>query len=294
MAWNGSNGSGEATAVTGKNASKPSARPLLFGALVLVAAVGFLSVLYFFVLREASPSERVVEKKSRRIAENTRQHPSENQQKKGQAQALVKPAIGPGVWLGSTVVSYSAVTNQNTGRILEVIYTEDGRKHKRVVEKSKRPFKNLADEMISIVVSTPLGESMPPMPMYPGFDDDFRKALDEKLVIGDDDPDDVKTLKAQVQLVREEMRERMAHGESPRQILSEHESLWNDNIEMRQKVQKELLNLVRAGDIDGALDYMQVMNNALEKFGIEKVQMPEDYRNMNKSEILKIRKEKEE
>lgn len=290
MAWNGSSGKdgSNSQASAGANTRKPSPlRGLVAGALVVVLAAA--AYFAFFSTSQKQQEPKNIERKKPNFIEEVKH--SLPVQKGEPSVGHVDKKIGPGEWLGSPVVAYSAVTNSSTGRILETIYTADGKKHKRVSEKSKSPFKNIADDMISIVVSTPPGEVLPPMPMYPGFEDEFRKGLDEKLVIEDDDSDEVKELKAKVLLIRAEMRERMANGESPRAILSEHEALWNDNVEMRQKVQKEIVDLVRSGDVEDARKYMETMNKALESFGIEAVSMPRDYRNMGKKEIMNLRKE---
>ena len=293
MAWNGSNGkggvNGQASVRKKTKARRPSSlRGVIAGALVVAFAVGAYFVL--FTTQEKPQEPIIIGREKPNLKEEAK--PRLPKQKAETSADHESPRIGPGEWLGSPVVSYLAVTNSSTGRILETIYTADGKKHKRVSEKSKSPFKNVADDMISMVVSTPPGEVLPPMPMYPGFDDEFRKGLEDDLVIEDDDSDEVKELKAKVLLVREELRERMASGESPRAILSEHEALWNDNIEMRQNVQKEALDLVRSGDMEGARKYVETMNKALESFGIESVVMPGDYRNMSKKEIMNLRKER--
>ncbi len=114
------------------------------------------------------------------------------------------------------------------------------------------------------------------MPIGPQLDEDFRKSLSKPIIINDSDTLEVKTLKRIVMEAREEMKRLMDQGQTPSQILMEHERLAGENFKVRADAMKELTDIEKSGDYEGAVKYAQTVNGVLRKMGIEELPMPLD------------------
>jgi len=167
--------------------------PMCAVALGLVVAVG---VATFLLMRHEEPVEQLTKETKRpaRVAKPKATVPSKPTPKVEQKTQAKDPSkmYEDGV----EVVKYIVSTN-NSGAVTEKLTLADGRKIAKV-HPPKPVFDNPADQVIALAVSAKPGESMPPLPNLNGIDEDFAKSLLSPIKINDDDPDDVKELKAKV------------------------------------------------------------------------------------------------
>lgn len=180
-----------------------------------------------------------------------------------------------GWWRGLKVVSDVVTTNDLTGTIFERWQTEDGRFHSN--QRSLPPiFESGSDQILAMMLGSQEPGPLPPMPIGPQLDEDFRKSLSKPIIINDSDTLEVKTLKRIVMEAREEMKRLMDQGQTPSQILMEHERLAGENFKVRADAMKELTDIEKSGDYEGAVKYAQTVNGVLRKMGIEELPMPLD------------------
>ena len=193
------------------------------------------------------------------------------------------------LWMGQKVVRYSATTNAAAGKIIETLVTDDGKIHKRLIEEKRSIFDNSSDELISMAITTPPGQIMPPLPMYPGFEKDFKEALNNPIKINEDDPPKVKELKERVIAAREDIKAMMDQGMTIREILTEHEKVWNENAEIRRDAQKGYDEVLANGSEEDARKYRIKMDAALQQMGIhDALKTPEERLSTNrKQQFLK-------
>ena len=136
----------------------------------------------------------------------------------------------------------------------------------------KATFKHASDEIISMAVNTQ--GAIAPIPFDNSLEQDFEKSLQEEIVINDDDPDSLKQIKLNVIEAREAIKERIKQGMSVRAALEAHRDQVNFDDEMRTSAQREAQQILDSGDKDGAHEFVEKMNSMLEKYGIDKIEMP--------------------
>lgn len=177
---------------------------------------------------------------------------------------------------GEEYVAMTAKTNED-GVVTERYQLPDG-SWKRVVQLQRKEtmvFDNDFDLALSLIATTPMDQELPPMPdMGDDLEAVFKKAIESPIIIKDTDSDRVKAMKKGAQQVRLEIADLLAEGYSIKQILNEHNGLRQQNIEVRREFQTELNELYRSGDIEGARQYLETMNKALDEKGILPLVMP--------------------
>lgn len=166
----------------------------------------------------------------------------------------------------------SAVTNK-AGYIVERVRNPDGTTSKRI--SSPPPiFRNVSDQMIALSLSGQPGLALPPMPANAVSDEDFRKSLEEEIVILDTDPPKVKDLKARVIVAREDIKAMMKKGYSVQQVLEEHHRLFNDNAKLHAEALVEAKSILDSGDREGARKYAEKVNEAFRQMGVPEIAVP--------------------
>ena len=138
-------------------------------------------------------------------------------------------------------------------------------------------FTQGTDQLISMATSVPADVPIPPLPVMSDADTDrFIETLSAPLEIKDDDSEDVRKIKEQVQSVRQEIANIMRDNPSMSlsQILNDHRDLANHQTECRAQVVSEINDLVSEGDIEGARRLRDIMNLALQQLGVPEVTMP--------------------
>ena len=166
----------------------------------------------------------------------------------------------------------SVVTNKS-GYIVERVRNPDGTTSRRI-SSSPPVFRNVSDQMIALSLSGQSGQALPPMPANAVSDEDFRKSLEEEIVILDTDPPEVKDLKARVIVAREDIKAMMKKGYSVQQVLEEHHRLFNDNAKLHSDAVIEMKSILNSGDREGARKYAEKMNEAFRQIGVPEIAVP--------------------
>lgn len=140
-------------------------------------------------------------------------------------------------------------------------------------EKKPHVFDNACDQLLAMATSG--GDSnMPPFPIANGMEKDFMKALEKEIVISDDDSEQVKELKQRVIDARAKMKELLAEGKTFRQVLEEHREQVNFSADVRRETMMEARKILDSGDVEGAKNYVTMMNLALQQIGVQEINMP--------------------
>lgn len=210
----------------------------------------------------SEPAEAVP--KARRVAKAIPQHSA------AQAAAPEKtnaPAPAPRrVEFGREVVSSSVRTNAN-GAVIEKLVLADGTTASKI-NPPPPVFKNAAEQVIALAISTPLGKTMPPLPDLSGIDADFEKSLLEPTEIDSDDSEEVKEMKRQVAEVKAELAERVRNGESLMEILATHQAEMNRVADARLAAIRRMQQIAAEDGLDAAQRYAQDINESFEEEGI--------------------------
>ena len=176
------------------------------------------------------------------------------------------------MYMGSRIVGRDVRTNR-FGEVSEILTTEDGRTH--LVQKAEKPvFDNAADQLLAMAVS-PSGGVMPPLPLRPGLEAEFRKAIERPIIVHDDDSDSVKEAKRRVIEARIQMKDMLDKGMAFDEVLREHQRLSNENASIRKDAMKTFNELLNSGDVDGAKEYAEKINGTLGQLGIAPITMPD-------------------
>lgn len=140
--------------------------------------------------------------------------------------------------------------------------------------KQKLVFKNGTDELIYLAVFASKGATIPPLPQMTSKDTDkFIESLRKPIEIDPDDPEHVKTMKNQVNEVRQQIAGLIAQEPDKElsQILNDHREDFNNTLNLRADAQKAYDELVESGDAEAAAEYRKKANEFLEQYGAEPI-----------------------
>lgn len=284
MAWNRNDTAAPKKAVKGGGLS-PAVKGIVAGAVVIVGAL-----VAFFVISggEKKPAKAVKEKKPAVIAEvKLAAAPTVVEAAKPSAEKpkAEKPKTD-GTWLSKKVTRREVVTNGTMA--VETIYTEDGKKHKYYHDTAKPVFDNASDQVLALVTADDPHGNAPPLPaLGPGFENEFADSLKKEIVIDDNDSEAVKEVKERVKQARQAMLDAMGAGMSAQDVIAEHRKMVEENAAMRMDAVKGLREYLDKGDAEGAREYLETMNKALDQMGIMRIEMPR-----SREEIIAERRER--
>lgn len=163
-----------------------------------------------------------------------------------------------------------SMTNSQ-GEVMERWRTADGKTHARLIPPPP-VFDNPIDQALSIVLSVPPGQTLPPMPsLGPKAGDQFADALKKPIEIKDTDSEAVKRAKLIVQAGRQQLLEAISRGQTVNEVLAEHCETLNDNAKLRTEVGREYRKLIEEGDTESAEQYREKANEILERAGADLV-----------------------
>lgn len=264
---------------SGINKNPAIVKGIVAGVVVVAVAIG---AFLFLTKNKSSAPQETKPKKPAKISLATptpskpkTQAASTNTVKTSEPKKPVLPILGK-TPTGEEYVAMTAKTNED-GVVTERYQLPDG-SWKRVVQLQRKEtmvFDNDFDLALSLIATTPMDQELPPMPdMGDDLEAVFKKAIESPIIIKDTDSDRVKAMKKGAQQVRLEIADLLAEGYSIKQILNEHNGLRQQNIEVRREFQTELNELYRSGDIEGARQYLETMNKALDEKGILPLVMP--------------------
>ena len=171
---------------------------------------------------------------------------------------------------GQRVVKKTVVTNGSY--LITRIYTADGNFH-RIEDWATPPdgLPSSTDQLLAMAIG---GDDMPPIPVAPGADAEFRKSLEKPIIVLHTDSEEVKAWKRAMNEARLQMKDQLDAGKTFAEVIAEHQEMTRHNTEMRAKVQAELVKIVDGGDMEGAKQYLETMNKALDSMGIKPIVMP--------------------
>lgn len=269
MAWNGSDGKKTNDTLAAKRPvdgarGRPSWPRGAFAALAVV--IGGVMAFWFIVGRDTSHAGKPSRPETPESQVSGRHQSSQ-------------PRISEE---GITVIPQKAVAGDEAPSQIEkakeeAVAAEEARikKWKDKFAKHRSLFTNGSDQILGMIASAPPGRDMPPMPITKSIDRDFEKSLESPIVINSDDTDEVKALKQSVMDLRMEVLAiKEAEGLTVYQILTEHQDLMRENAKLRAEAQKEAREIYESGDIEGAREYVDKMNEQLDKLGSEQIKMP--------------------
>ena len=268
-----------------RNASAGGNIPLRVKIVACIAVVAASCGLFWFMSAKQSDGNASIEK-SHRSADNRATHlPSRAVESSIESQitsgvddlqpAAIIEAEDPGsvdTYNGIKVVDRTATTN-DTGFVYEKIRTVDGKVHS-ITHFPKPIFHHATDELLSMAVGSN-GAQLPPLPQLSEADDEtFLASLNDPIVVSDEDDERTREAKLAVIAAREDMRMLVESGMTFREAIMEHHRLFNDGVEIRSEVMREVDAMVKEGDIEDAESYLASVNALLEQKGIQPVEMP--------------------
>ena len=174
-----------------------------------------------------------------------------------------------------------SIHTNKLGKVVEKWIGADGKLHMSVRYARKPVFDNASDDQLAMAVAGNGTQAIAPIPMTATSEQEFLESLKKPIVIDDDDPENVKQIKAAVSEARAQMKQMIDSGMSYREALAEHQKLVNENVDTRNQCMAELKSLVEAGDREGAEHYLKTMNVALGQMGIPALTMPMSREELN-------------
>ena len=248
----------------------PCAKSIIFVCIALFTA---LYIIYnesdvFNVEAPSNPTDKQsVLKKERIISKQTPKLPPTIQNKNE-----VKTPEGGRMERGVLVKSSTVITNSN-GSIIENLLLSDGRKIMKV-SPPEPVFKNPSDQLIAMALSVKPGQSMPPFPNMKGIDDDFKRSLNEPIVITDKDTDKIKELKSLVMEARAYLQKEIKNGGSVLEALLSYQKELEQISDHHLMAIQEINSIKKTEGIDAAREFAQKINEAFRLRGIPEVSLP--------------------
>ena len=190
------------------------------------------------------------------------------------------------VWLGHEIVKTTIVTN-GTDLIITRVDTE-GKTHKQYTSTKRRLFTNPVDIVLSILLTTPEGAPVPPLPpLGPRADDIFGAALQAPIEISDEDSDEDKRIKKLVIAAREEMLQELATGRTVNDVIEDHCTYVDANNTLRAEAIVQYKELLAEGDEEMAEEYRKKVNQLLEGKGAATIRSAEETLKLRNSHFIK-------
>lgn len=242
--------------------------PMCAVALGLVVAVGVAA--YFWMRLEPVEQPAKETKRAEKVTKSKSTVPSKptpNVEQKIEAKDPSKMYED-----GVEVVKYIVSTN-NSGAVTEKLTLADGRKIAKV-HPPKPVFDNPADQVIALAICAKPGESMPPLPNLNGIDEDFAKSLLSPIKINDDDPDEVKELKAKVIETKAYLVDEIKNGGSVIEALKAHQAEMERIADSRLMAIREMQKLQSEGDPEMAREFAEKVNESFRARGIPEIPVP--------------------
>ena len=281
MSWNRNDSSNQRGAAA---ARKPRVPPVLLVPLVLlVLAVGVWLAVRGHAGRVTRP-DREGRAPSRPIAEAT---PAAAQS--GGQIAEAKPATGTNsptppatvkmpksavpkrMEEGVEVVS-STITTNSSGAVIEELVLADGKRMMKV-QPPKPIFENACDQVIAMALSAKPGQSMPPLPnLDKSLEQDFINSLGSPIVISEDDPEEVKILKAQVKEAKAYLVDEIKSGGSLLEAIRNHQAEMERTADSHLMAIQEMQTLRSEYGEDAAREFIERVNESFRARGVPEIE----------------------
>lgn len=175
---------------------------------------------------------------------------------------------------GVEVIAENVRTN-SSGAVIEKLILADGRKISKI-HPPKPLFDNPADQVIALAISTKPGQSMPPLPDISNIDKDFADSLLAPIKINDDDPDDVKELKAKVMETKAYLIDEVKNGGSVYEALMAHQKEMETIADSHLMAIQELQKIKAEDGVEMAREFAERVNESFRIRGIPEIPVPGD------------------
>ena len=177
------------------------------------------------------------------------------------------------LYKGVAVVSSSATTNAVDGAVVERLRLADGRTVK-VVSLPKPLFESPSDQLIAMALSAQPGQSVAPMPIDANVEQAFLDSLLSPIRVNDDDPDNVKELKANVLEARAYIADEVRAGKTVREVLEAYQRQMNDVADRHLMALQELQKIKKEYGIEEARAFAVRVNEAFRARGMPEINVP--------------------
>ena len=149
-------------------------------------------------------------------------------------------------------------------------------RYKRFKEdQAKLPFRHLSELEIYRIISTMPGETILPAAIHPNFEKDLVEHLDDPIVINDDDSAETKQDKETMIAVKAKLKQLMAEGHSPREILEAEQDHLVKVMNLRDNLFAELRAVEESAEsLQEVEDYVRAANKMLEEYGAKNIRLP--------------------
>lgn len=142
------------------------------------------------------------------------------------------------------------------------------------VFKPRPELKTKTDKFLFAILSRPMGAGRVVLTTYK-IDDDFKKALEAPIEIMPTDTDDEIAIKQEVEGWKEWLKEQVDSGVPVAELLEDLKSQVNLAAEAHAFARRKLYKMVKEGNMDAALDYLDTINAQFEKEGVLPLHIPE-------------------
>lgn len=276
MAWNGSDNTGSVPAkpAGSKSAASGSVTKVLLAAAV-VAALCAAAVVYFLLRGSGKPVPKAPEKPSGgKIAEVA---PAVT----NRVEAVKPPAEKPLSTREKRLKYYRDKYGNNIPDNLKpVVYFLEHPPQKTFKVEGDTPYlRHPSERHIAGLILVEPGTLFVMKPEYgEAFDKDFLNALMDKIEIYDDDPEDVKRVKEEVELVKKEISAICRkEGKIPSEIMNEQAAAMFELGRYQRDLEAELDKIYDSANLsdDEVDDFFKAANKLLESKGLAPLALPD-------------------
>jgi hypothetical protein len=134
-------------------------------------------------------------------------------------------------------------------------------------------FSSPTEALINMIVNTPLGSPPPSLPRVPPRED-FAKIFETDILVYDEDDEQTVAAKINVAKAKEYLKEYLEQGGTPDGFLTYYHDELRAAHQEWMLARKQALDLIKAGDAEGALLYVQEQNRAFAERGIKPIVIP--------------------
>jgi len=158
-------------------------------------------------------------------------------------------------------------------------------------EQAKVKFQKLSEFEIHRVIAAEPGETFLPYTLPAGFEEDFKKHMDDPIVINEDDPDDLKEAKRNMIEAKARIKELMKEGYTARQVLEKEQEALLKAQALRDNLMNELREIQKtSSSMKEVDDFVEAANTMLKSYGAKNIKMPmspERFRLMKAEGLIK-------
>jgi hypothetical protein len=134
-------------------------------------------------------------------------------------------------------------------------------------------FSSQTEALINMIVNTPLGSPPPPL-LRVSPREDLAKIFETDILVYDEDDEQTVAAKINVAKAKEYLKEYLEQGGTPDGFLTYYHDQLRAAHQEWMLARKQALDLIKAGDAEGALLYAEEQNKDFAKRGIKPIVIP--------------------